>query len=53
MTLLNLILSSLKLKIVQKKCMVDMDVVIELLVPAKVLYNVWLYDYPLDNSDVI
>ena len=40
--------------------MVDMDVVMMLLlVPAKVLYNVWLYDffitwrYPLNNSDVI
>ena len=25
--------------------MVDMDVVMTLLVPAKVLYNVWLYDF--------
>ena len=28
-----------------EKCMVDMDVAMTLLVPAKVLYNVWLYDF--------
>ena len=30
---------------VDRKCMVDMDVAMTLLVPAKVLYNVWLYDF--------
>ena len=28
-----------------RKCMADMDVVMTLLVLAKVLYNVWLYDF--------
>ena len=44
MTILNWILSPLKLTIVNRKCMVDMDIVMTLLVPAKVLCNEW-YDF--------
>ena len=47
MTILNWILLPL-FKVVQlfnRQCMVDMDAVMTLLVPAKVLCNMWSYDF--------
>ena len=37
--------SVLKLQFFNRKCMVDLDVVMTLLVPAKVLCNVWSYNF--------
>ena len=46
LTVLNWILSALNLTFFfNRKCMVDMDVVITLLNPAKVLFHVWSYDF--------
>ena len=44
MTILNWILFPLKMTVFNRKCMVDMDVGMTLLVPAKVLCKVWSYD---------
>ena len=32
-------------KVDNRKCMDDLDIVMTLFVPVKVLYNVWLYDF--------